>query len=174
MATDCMRIFLIGYMGSGKSSVGAELARRLQLSFTDLDRRVEEAEGSTIATIFATQGEAYFRALETQQLHSFLQSSSSGILAAGGGTPCFNANMDEMNAAGMTIYLRCSAETLRTRLEGSTHRPMIKQPEFSLENHLGEREKHYRRAQHTINNDGEINEAVEAIVQLITGASPSA
>ncbi len=74
MATQHMRIILIGYMGSGKSTVGAELALRLQLSFTDLDRRIEAVEGNTIAEIFAVHGEAYFRALETQQLQSFFKS----------------------------------------------------------------------------------------------------
>lgn len=173
MATHRMRIFLIGYMGSGKSSVGAELARRLQLSFTDLDRRIEAVEGHTIAEIFAVHGEAYFRALETQQLQSFIQSSSSGILAAGGGTPCFNNNIDAMNAAGLTIYLKCTAETLSTRLNSSTQRPLLQQPEFSLETHLGAREVHYQRAHHTIDNDGEIAKVVDAILDLINGSSPS-
>lgn len=169
-----MRIFLIGYMGSGKSTIGAELARRLQLSFTDLDRRIEEMESSTIAEIFATHNEGYFRTVETRQLQLFLQSSSSGILATGGGTPCFNSNMDAMNAAGITIYLKCTTETLSTRLQSSTQRPMLQHPEFSLETHLGEREAHYQRAQFTINNDGEIMEAVDAIILLINDNSPSA
>jgi shikimate kinase len=168
-----MLIFLIGYMGSGKSTIGAELARQLGLSFTDLDQSIEDAKGSTIAEIFAKEGEAHFRQLETLHLQHFVNTHSSGILAAGGGTACFNGNMDVMNEEGITIYLKCTADTLRKRLEDSLQRPLLWQSAFSLDNHLHEREVHYQSARYTITNDGKIKEAVDAILGLIKTASPS-
>jgi len=166
--TQYMRIFLIGPMGSGKTTVGAALAKRLQLPFVDLDRHVEQREGDTISILFQQYGEEYFRQCESEVLHTIIQSASSAVIATGGGTPCFHNNMTQMNAAGVTIYLQCAIEKLQARTEGtSNERPILRQPDFSLENLLKIREPEYTKAQHKLNNDATINSAVDAILELL-------
>lgn len=163
-----MRIFLIGPMGSGKTTVGAALAKRLQLPFVDLDRHVEQREGDTISTLFQRYGEEYFRQCESDVLHATIQSNSSAVIATGGGTPCFHNNMTQMNATGITIYLQCAIEKLQTRTAGtSDERPILLQPDFSLENLLKIREPEYTKAQHTLSNDATITSTVDAILELL-------
>jgi shikimate kinase len=163
-----MRIFLIGPMGSGKTTVGAALAKRLQRQFVDLDRHIEKREGLTISMLFQQYGEEYFRQCESEVLHTIIQSASSAVIATGGGTPCFHNNMTQMNAAGVTIYLQCAIEKLQARTEGtSNERPILRQPDFSLENLLKIREPEYTKAQHKLNNDATINSAVDAILELL-------
>lgn len=163
-----MRIFLIGPMGSGKTTIGAALAKRLQLPFIDLDRQIEQHEGYTISMLFQRNGEEYFRQCESKVLHAIIQSTSSAVIATGGGTPCFHNNMTQMNATGVTIYLQCSIEKLQTRIEGtSDERPMLQQPEFSLENLLKIREPEYTKAHHKLSNNETINSTVDAILELL-------
>ncbi len=155
-------------MGSGKTTVGAALAKRLQRQFVDLDRHIEKREGLTISMLFQQYGEEYFRQCESEVLHTIIQSASSAVIATGGGTPCFHNNMTQMNAAGVTIYLQCAIEKLQARTEGtSNERPILRQPDFSLENLLKIREPEYTKAQHKLNNDATINSAVDAILELL-------
>src|SRR5512133_3442701 len=98
-------IYLIGFMGSGKSTAGRELARLLGWSFTDLDTEVEKREGKTIRQIFAQKGEEYFRNLETKVLRD-LNTLANSVISTGGGTPCHSDNMDFMLENGLTIYLK--------------------------------------------------------------------
>lgn len=120
-----MRIFLIGFMGSGKSSMGAALARELGLSFVDLDKAMETKFGKDIATLFTSDGEQHFRELEQQTLNEVLEQDDY-VMACGGGTPCYSDNMDQMNEAGTTIYLKMSTDALAERLETETEkRPLL-------------------------------------------------
>src|SRR5882757_5624329 len=100
-----MRIFLVGYMGSGKSLMGAALAKELGLQFFDLDKAIETKSGKDINSIFSSDGEKIFRDLEKQVLNELLEEDDF-VMACGGGTPCYFDNMDKMNEAGVTLYLK--------------------------------------------------------------------
>jgi len=122
-----MRVILIGFMGSGKSSLGKSLAKELEMPFFDLDDVIVEEEGNNIPTIFAKHGETYFRTVESKYLKEYIHQYPNLILATGGGTACFNDNMKYLKDAGFTIYLNASPEILHYRLSKSKHiRPLIK------------------------------------------------
>lgn len=124
---DPFRIFLLGFMGSGKSFWGKRWAEKHQLTFYDLDQIIQEIEGTSINEIFSVKGEEYFRTVESRALKTFAFQDNF-ILACGGGTPCFYDNMDWMNAHGITVYLNTTPETIVERLASdSAHRPLIKQ-----------------------------------------------
>lgn len=119
-------IYLIGFMGSGKSTAGKKLANLLKWSFLDLDSEVERRAGKTISEIFSQNGEDYFRNLETEVLRS-LNSLTNTIISTGGGTPCHSDNMNFMLENGLTVYLKMTPFDLRSRLSGSAgKRPLIK------------------------------------------------
>ncbi len=145
-------IFLIGFMGSGKSTLGKHLARLLNRTFIDLDHYIETREKSSITQLFAQHGEDGFRGLERLALASTL-SLKEVVIATGGGTPCFFNNMEQMNQAGTTLYLQLSPEALVQRLlPGREHRPLIagKSPEELLPfigKKLSEREPYYLQSQ---------------------------
>jgi shikimate kinase len=151
------KIYLIGYMGSGKTSVGGPLAKRLDRSFFDLDKLIEEKTGKTIQQIFEEDGEAVFRGLEKHVLRHFTESQSRFVLAVGGGTPCFYDNMAFMNRQGLTIYLKMDAASLAFRLVHSkTERPLLKSIgnqdlECFVRQHLREREDMYHEAGMVVN-----------------------
>ena len=110
-----MALFIIGYMASGKTTFGAALAKRLNLPFIDLDQYIETKYGSTVSEIFARRGEAGFREIETDTLKEVAQNKDA-IISCGGGTPCFNENMDIINSTGISVFLDASIETLLSRL----------------------------------------------------------
>lgn len=121
-----MKIFIIGFMGSGKSTLGKPVAREMECEFVDLDRYLEEQEQSTIADVFRDKGESYFRELERRYLME-LSEKENLVLATGGGTPCFFDNMDMMNRLGVTVYLKQDPEILVSRLlKSHRERPLIK------------------------------------------------
>lgn len=120
-----MRIFLIGFMGCGKSFIGQKLAQLAGLPFYDLDGYIESKTDMPIPQIFAQHGEPHFRALEQQHLHHFAQLNAF-VLSCGGGTPCFYDNIDWINAQGISVYLNCPPELLSTRLQTQrTGRPLL-------------------------------------------------
>ncbi len=121
-----MLVYLIGYMGSGKSTAGKKLAKMLGYKFIDIDNLIEEAQGVSISDIFATQGEEAFRKIEQEMLASTFELSNV-IVATGGGAPCFYNNMAAMNQHGITIYIDMSPIALVNRLKGATEeRPILK------------------------------------------------
>lgn len=107
------KIFLIGYMGSGKSTAGKKLAAELGYAFIDLDHFLEKEYQQTIPEIFAARGEAEFRNMEHNTLKKVLEKSDV-VISAGGGTPCYFNNMELMNNNGITIYLKMSVDALET------------------------------------------------------------
>ena len=120
-----MRIFLVGFMGSGKSVLGASLANDLGLNFIDLDKTIEQKFGKDIPAIFESEGEKRFRELEEQALNEALEEDDY-VMATGGGTPSNGSNMDRMNEAGITIYLKMSTDSLAERLESEKdNRPLL-------------------------------------------------
>jgi shikimate kinase len=128
-------IFLVGFMGNGKTHWGKLWAAESGLDFFDLDHVIEAEEQKTIATIFEENGEAYFRQKETDTLKTFAQKTNC-IIACGGGTPCFNNNMQWMNEHGTTVYLAATPADIYKRVIGEQDkRPLIKNlsPEALLE-----------------------------------------
>lgn len=161
---DFSKIYLIGFMGSGKSTVGRKLASRLKWSFVDLDQIIELKTGMKIPEIFTTKGEDFFRETESTLLQT-LELKASTVISTGGGTPCFGNNMDFMLGSGMTIYLRMTPGQLKARLlRSSNERPLIRnigieELEGFIEKKLEEREKCYLRAEITFNRfNGDFNE----------------
>jgi len=121
-----MRIYLIGYMGCGKSTLGHLLASTLELEFIDLDTFLEEKYFRTIPQIFAEEGEAGFRRKEKNVLHE-VSAFDDIIVATGGGAPCFFDNMEVMNNSGFCIFLDVDTASLVNRLiHAKTERPIIK------------------------------------------------
>lgn len=121
-----MRIYLIGYMGSGKSTLGRRLSKHLDLQFVDMDHYIEERNCKTVPQIFAEEGEAEFRKKERKALEELAEFTHI-VIATGGGAPCFFDNIDLMNKSGKTVYLNINPKILADRLLTSkTERPLIK------------------------------------------------
>ncbi len=122
-----MKIFLIGFMGAGKTHWGRELSRKLNLPFFDLDEQVVSREDKSISDIFAEKGEEYFRLLEKETLHIITESHDSFIMACGGGSPCYFNNLDYMNQAGTTVWINTPIDVLFQRLlKEKNERPLIR------------------------------------------------
>ena len=126
MTPDIDKVYLIGFMGSGKTTTGLKLASLLGWEFKDLDKNIEENTGMTIPEIFSHHGEAYFREVESRILRS-VEPVKNTVISTGGGTPCYSDNMDFMLNTGLTIYLKLNAGQLKSRLSDSNgERPLIK------------------------------------------------
>lgn len=117
-------IFLIGFMGTGKTSVGRILAKSLEMSFVDLDVEIEKELGMTIPEIFSTHGEDFFRDAESEALRSVAQRERQAI-ATGGGVVLREENWEVMGKKGVTIYLKAPAEVLYKRVKNNTSRPLL-------------------------------------------------
>ena len=118
-------IILVGFMGSGKTTLGKKLAKKTGKSFLDLDHLIEMQHGKTISEIFDSIGEEGFRAIETEVIRT-LKPDSNLVISTGGGAPCFNNNMDQLNALGKTVYLEVPAKMLADRLfNAKEKRPLI-------------------------------------------------
>lgn len=111
-----MRIFLIGYMGSGKTTIGRVVAERLNLSFVDMDARIESQQFKSVAQIFSDLGEEKFRELERSCLLE-VSDFEDAVISTGGGAPCFFDNMDIMNEKGETVYISLTPKELSDRLK---------------------------------------------------------
>ena len=149
-------LYLIGFMGVGKSTIGLELAKQCNLPFIDTDKEIEKREGKDIANIFKTKGENYFRNIESIIIRNIKQKS---IIACGGGLPLSNNNIQYLQSQGNSIYLKASEKTLYRRLKKRINiRPLIfnksddELKEFIKKN-LKMREVVYKKADHTINID---------------------
>ena len=120
-----IRIFLTGYMGAGKTTLGKAFARELNVPFIDLDWYIEERFHKSIRELFVERGEASFRELERNMLHE-VSEFEDVIISTGGGTPCFFDNMDYMNGHGQTVFLDVHLDILFNRLRVATHqRPIL-------------------------------------------------
>jgi shikimate kinase len=150
-------IFLVGFMGCGKTTLGRKLASRLGYVFIDLDHILEEKAGMTIAAYFSTHGEDAFRNMESIILKN-TPYPEQAIVSTGGGLPCFFDNMQWMNQKGKTIYIKLSPKTLAGRLENEKEeRPLLREHHGEalvtfIANKLIEREPFYNQA--TIVTDG--------------------
>jgi shikimate kinase len=166
------RIFLIGYMGSGKTTVGKLLADELGYGFVDMDSRMEEKYFKTVSGIFAELGEQQFRLFEQQCLHEVAEIENV-VISTGGGAPCFFNNMEYMNAHGITIYLKHSPDELVQRLEFShaNKRPLLAERKGEelrqfITDGLTVREPFYSKAIYTIS--GNVDSTVSDICKLVS------
>jgi shikimate kinase len=142
-------IFLIGMMGCGKSSIGRELARLLKLDFIDLDNEIVKATGKDINQIFEEEGEASFRKKEAKYLKMFCEKERL-VVSTGGGIVLDPSNVEEMRKEGFVIYLSASKETLIKRIQGTTHRPLLRHENWEkiLGELLDERNPIYEKVAH--------------------------
>ena len=149
------RIVLIGYMGSGKTTVGKALGKERGLPLYDLDWYIESRMRKKVSQIFAERGEEGFRVIERNMLHEVAEFEDV-VISCGGGTPCFFDNMDYLNSQAQVVYLRCEPEVLRKHLlMGKGDRPLLKgkTPE-ELTDYIREqleyREQFYTKARYTL------------------------
>lgn len=168
-----MRIFLIGFMGSGKTTWGKLIAEKMNLRFYDLDDLSEKRANLKINDIFERKGESFFRKIEAVCLRE-LHEEDNYVLACGGGTPCFFDNMVLMNSMGVTIWMNTPRQVMATRLlEEASNRPLIrgmspaKLQEF-IDDMLEERLQYYSQAQIVV--DPTVTTPEELIHQLQTHA----
>jgi shikimate kinase len=172
-----IRIFLIGYMGAGKTTLGKVLARKLNLSFVDIDWFIESRFRKKIQDLFEERGEAGFRELERKILHEVAEFEDV-IISTGGGAPCFFDNMDLMNRKGSTVFLDVQPDVLFRRLRITTaSRPILKDKTdeelraFIIQSLEG-RLPFYTQAQYTFNTDEletrpQVNEAVRRLCEML-------
>jgi len=156
-------------MGSGKSTVGKKLAKKLKLSFVDMDEYIETYCKKTVAEIFEQEGEDKFREVENTCLKSLINEKDV-VISTGGGTPCFYNNMELMNSNGVTVYLKMSVEGLVSRLiKAKNKRPLIKDMSESdlkvfVATNLENREPYYSQAQYKVKaKDLDLDELVDFI-----------
>lgn len=162
------KIILVGYMGSGKTTIGKKLADNLQIPFIDLDQYIEVKEELSITDLFDKKGEVYFRKKEHMYLKELMERTENFVLSLGGGTPCYANNHLYLQSTDVeSIYLKASITTLEKRLTISTNRPLLKHVTNLKEyiaQHLFERNYFYNFSQHTIVID---NKDTKAIVDEI-------
>ena len=171
-----MKVFLLGYMASGKTTVGRKLAKELKLHFIDLDAHIEVEEKKSVSEIFNEGGEALFRGLEMKYLKKLIDLEPDALISTGGGTPCFYDNIKEMNQAGLTVYLEMDAKSLTYRLMNAKgDRPLVNKTgenellEF-VEQQLEERKFYYSEAQIKVNALGFNSDKIKALASQIEEA----
>ena len=143
-----MKIYLVGFMGSGKTTVGRELATRIDLPFFDLDELIESAEKMSIRQIFGIQGEAYFRKRERDLLRS-TRHLESAVIATGGGTFTFDENIQFIQSEGMSVYLSAPYALLRARIGSKDDRPLFRD-DLATHELYANRIRYYRMSDLTI------------------------
>lgn len=163
-------IILLGLAGSGKSTLGSELADKMDFSFIDLDHAIEEKTALTVQQIFEDQGESYFRKIESETLREVLIRNHNLVLATGGGTPCYFDNMELMNDSGETIFLDVPIEKIAERLADSDleTRPLFKgllkaQLLQKLNAQLEERKQYFQKAKYTFSGEISVEEIISGL-----------
>ncbi|AWM12815.1 shikimate kinase [Flavobacterium sediminis] len=170
-----MEIILIGYMGSGKSTIGKILSEKTEIPFFDLDQIIEEKEKMTVKEIFQRKGEIYFRKVESLYFNDFVANNDHYILSLGGGTPCYANNHEKLQLPEIaSFYLKVPIADLVKRLtEEKENRPLVAQLnveelEDYIRKHLFDRNFYYHQAKHTIDASQPTDEVVAEILRKLT------
>lgn len=169
------KIFLIGYMGCGKSSLGRKLAKAGGMEFMDMDSIIEQREGASISDIFHYQGEEYFRDAERALIEELGTAEGDMVISTGGGAPAWQNNMGLMNSLGATIYLRRTAQQIASRLSphGRQKRPKLRglndeELVAFMTTNMAEREPFYSKAKYCVDcaerSDAEL---IDYILQIV-------
>jgi shikimate kinase len=154
-----MKIYLIGFMGSGKTHWGRLLSEKLKLPLFDLDEQIVFAEKKSINDIFAEKGEEYFRMKEKELLHAITESYDKFVMSCGGGAPCYFNNIDYMHRAGITVWLNTPLDTLYKRLlKEKEERPLLRtlsddQLKTFIKKKFADRKIYYEQADMTIEDE---------------------
>ena len=169
-----MKIVLLGYMASGKSTIGREISKKLDMKFIDLDDYISKREKSSISEIFKVKGEIYFRRIESFYLSEILNSKDSIILSLGGGTPCYSNNMELiLNSEASSIYIKAGIKTLVSRLTAEKNkRPLVAELEDDkllefVAKHLFERRFFYEQASMTVNTEDKSTEEITTEIRIL-------
>ena len=174
------RIIIIGYMGAGKTTVGRQLGKALNIPFYDLDWYIEGRMRKTVPQLFVERGEEGFRQVERNMLHEVAEFEDV-VLSCGGGTPCFFDNIDYINQKGITVFMNASPEIIVKHLNISHNvRPLLQQKQGQelldhIARHMEERMPYYRKAQYEVNVDTldtfqKIDQLVDYILE-VTGVA---
>ncbi len=164
-----MKIFLIGFMGSGKSTFGKKLAKAVQLPFIDLDKEIEKKAKCSVSDIFKYLGEDTFREMESQTLKSF-EHEQNFVMATGGGTPCYFDNLQYIHSQGISIYIELDTKSIYNRLSNAKNiRPTIKGKKeeelLAFIEQTFEKRKHiYEQANYKVNG---LHVDVKAVMKLL-------
>lgn len=170
-----MKIFLVGMMGAGKSSIGKLLATQLGQSFIDLDEYIEKKEERTIEDIFKIKGVEYFREVERKALLEVCNQRADVVVATGGGTPCFFDNIEVMKSSGATVYLKADNTSLLARLQEDAHtRPLLAHQTNdemleTLDSLYLRRKNFYEKANMTFNTEKKSQESIMSEIKKALG-----
>ena len=164
------RIFLVGFMCSGKTRVGKEVAKRLGFDFIDLDSEIERKEGMNIPEIFEKKGEEYFRELELQVLKE-ISNREGVVISTGGGLGANHEAMSFMKERGTVVWLRVSFENFVKRCGSKKDRPLLARGRDYLKRLMEEREEVYSGAHIAVEDEGGIEAKVEKIISLLSSRS---
>jgi len=162
-------IYLVGFMGSGKTTIGRLLAERLGWSFVDLDEQIEAAQGISIPELFDTHGEEYFRKIEMEAIRYHVYKVRRGcptVIALGGGAFAREENYDLLEDHGVTVWLDCPLELARKRVEGCTNRPLARDPKKFAELYEARRAS-YARADYRVEVVADDVEATVAALEAL-------
>lgn len=145
-------IILIGFMGSGKTSVGRRLADRISFQFIDTDEEIEKEQKVSISRIFEEKGESYFRDLETECIQNGLADVTHAVISTGGGLPMRDENAAILKELGLVVYLNATKESIIRRVKGDTNRPILagEDLEMKVERLLLDRKEKYEKAAHVV------------------------
>lgn len=146
------KVFLVGMPGSGKSRMAKFISSVTDLSYKDLDDEIERTEGKSIKEIFKNHSETYFRNKETEILKNIIEKDKNLIIATGGGTPCFNHNIDLINKSGLSIFLNTSLDVIVERISRKNKRPLFnnKDVEETVKKMFQERIKFYSKSSYHV------------------------
>lgn len=162
-------IVLVGFMGTGKSSVGKILAKRLGRVWVDVDLKIEEKEKRKIADIFEKEGESYFRKVEKEVVQT-VAAEKNLVITTGGGVVLDSANMEALKAKGLLVALLATPETIYQRVKDSKHRPLLKAVDKmgEIRRLLGQREAFYAKADASFHTDGKsATQVADAVMRAL-------